>query len=118
MTKEVPKYGAQDILQFVGLNELPIEEQATVNTLSTEYFEKIKRKLNNVTKLIVHIKRYQKAGGKPKFSAHVRCIAPTKTLESCNADDWELARCVHKAFEDVIHQIAHVFHTDVSRRTD
>jgi hypothetical protein len=115
MPKEVPKFGVKEVVRFVGLNDLSSEEQVTVYQLTTENYEKIKRDLNNITNLVVHIKSYDKTGHRKKYSLHVHCIAPTHVFESCNADDWELPRALHKAFEDIRHQIAHKMHSDVTR---
>ena len=110
MIKETP-------VQYAGLTELKPDEQETVQKLVKEYTEKILRKVHNVTMFHVHLKTYKKEGAKPKFSAHIRCIAPAATFESCNADGWELHLLLHKAFEEIIHQIDHKLHTDVSRPT-
>lgn len=115
MKKEVPKFGAKEVIQFVGVSELPAEEQATIQTLTTEYFEKIKRKLHNITNMTVHVKSYEKEGGRRKYSMHVKVTAPTQIFDSSNADDWELPRALHKSFADILHQIQHKMHTDVTR---
>ncbi len=115
MEKEVPKFGVQEVIQFVGVSELSAEEQSIVNTITTEYFAKIKRKLHNITNMIVHIKCYEKEGGRKKYSMHIKVSAPTHMFDSSDADDWELPRALHKAFEDIEHQIQHRMHTDVTR---
>ena len=112
--KEIPKYGTDVVIQFVGLNDLTIEEQEIVQKLSTEYYAKIKREMASTTGAIVHIKHYEKEGGRRKYTLHVRVNVPTKIIESTEADDWDLARAVHIAFEEILQQIRHTFHTDVS----
>ena len=52
-------------IQFVGVSKLPPEEQQIVNDLATEYYEKIKRSVKNLTSLVVHIKEYSKTGNRP-----------------------------------------------------
>jgi hypothetical protein len=112
MAKVIPKFGTHEQIQFVGVNELAIEEQALVSKLSTEHYEKLSRKLKGVEQMTVHVKHYEKTGGKRKFSLHVRLKAPTRAIiESCAADDFDLARALHKAFEDIGAQIEHRFHT-------
>jgi hypothetical protein len=106
-----------EVIQFVGIKDLEDTQKDLVNKLSTEYYEKIKRKVKNLTNLIVHIKVYSKGGESKKYSLHVRCIAPTHVFESCKSHDFDLATGLHKSFEDIIHQIDHTFHTDVSRPT-
>ncbi len=104
-----------EVIQFVGVSELSAEEQATIQTITTEQFEKIKRDLQNITNMTVHVKFYQKGGEKKKYSMHVKVAAPTHVFDSSNADDWELPRALHKAFEDIRHQIQHRLHTDRTR---
>ncbi|MBI4141788.1 hypothetical protein HY484_02600 [Candidatus Woesearchaeota archaeon] len=115
MKKEIPKYGTQEVLQFVGLNQLSIEEQEAVNSISTKEYEKAKRTLKNTLSVVVHIKCYEKEGGRKKYSLHIRAIAPTKIIESCKSHDWDLPRAVHKSFQDIHKQIAHHFGTNATR---
>ena len=116
MAKEVPKYGAKEILQFVGLKTLSPDEQAIVQRLSTEYFEKVKRAAKNITNIKVHLKCYKKEGGKKKYSVHVHVTLPTKAkIESCKSHDFELPRSIHKAFADVKTQLKHKLRTDEQR---
>ncbi len=115
MPKKVPKFGVQEVIKFVGVSSLPAAEQATVQTLSTENYEKIKRDLRNIANMTVHIKCYEKEGGRKKYSMHVRVSAPTFVFESCKADDWDLPRALHKAFNDIRSQIRHRMHSDSTR---
>ncbi|MBI4451383.1 hypothetical protein HY642_05385 [Candidatus Woesearchaeota archaeon] len=114
MPKTVPKFGVKEMVQFVGVSSLDADEQEVVQRLTTEYFEKIKRKLHNVTNMLVHVKVYAK-GKRKKYALHVRVDAPTHIFEADAAHDWELPRALHKAFTDMQHQIQHRFHTDVTR---
>jgi hypothetical protein len=102
----------EDIIEFVGLPDLDEDEKRILNTLSTEYYQKIKRTLKNVTSLVVHVKKYKKQGKKHKYSLHVRAIAPTRAFESTKAADWDFARTLHKAFKDLENQIKHKLHSD------
>ncbi|MBI4140387.1 hypothetical protein HY485_00975 [Candidatus Woesearchaeota archaeon] len=115
MKKEVPKYGTQQVLQFVGLNSLTIEEQDAVSTIATKEYEKAQRTLKNTLSMVVHIKCYEKEGGKKKYSLHIRAIAPTRIIESCKSHDWDLVRALHKSFQDIHHQIAHLFKGNATR---
>ena len=107
-----------EVVQFVGLKELSPEEQDLVQSLVTKGYEKVRRELRNYTSIVVHVKRYKKAGGdgkRQKYSVHVKVVAPTKKpLVSCMAHDWELARAIHKSFNDIKAQLAHAFHRDVT----
>ncbi len=112
MTKIVPKFGTHELIQFVGVSELAPEEQALVSKISTENYEKIQRMIKNVENMTVHIKCYDKEGQRKKYSLHVRVKAPTTAvIESCKSHDFDLARALHKAFDDVHTQIEHRFHT-------
>ena len=115
MTKKVPKFGEKEVIQFIGVSDLSAEEQATINTLTTENYEKIKRDLKNITNMTIHVKCYEKEGGRKKYSMHVKVVAPTKEFNSSHADDWELPRALHKAFNDIRSQIQHRVHSDVGR---
>lgn len=98
---------AEEVIQFIGVNELSEDEQLIVNTLATEYYGKIKRALKNLTSMAVHVKTYKKEGAKKKFSINIRAIAPTGIFESKMAADWDLARTLHKAFKNIEHEIEH-----------
>ena len=117
MQKEVPKFGAREVLQFVGVSELSPEEQETVHRLSTEYFEKIKRDVQNITNMSVHVKVYgaeQENKRAKKFALHVKVYCPSHLFESCMSHDFELAKALHKAFDHVREQVKHAFHSGVS----
>ena len=101
-----------EVIQFVGVNKLEALEQDVVNKLTTEYYEKLKRSLNNLTSLIVHVKTYDVEGSKKKFSIHTRVTAPGQNFESTKAQDWDLARTLHKSFQDLENQIRHHMHSD------
>lgn len=111
MAKVVPKFGTHELIQFIGVSELAPEEQFLVSKLSTEHFEKLQRMLKRIEQMVVHIKQYEKEGQRKKFSLHVRVKAPTQAvIESCKSHDFDLARALHKAFDDVRAQIEHRFH--------
>ena len=115
MTKDIPKFGVKEVIQFIGVSDLEPMEQETVNRLTTESYEKIKRDMKNITNMVVHVKLHEKEGSRKKYSIHVRAICPTGTLESCKAHDFELPRALHKAFNDIREQIKHKFHSDTNR---
>ena len=112
MAKRVNEF---EVIQFVGLSKLKAVEQATVQELATDYFSKIKRGVNNLTNLRLHIKTHDKEGNRKKYSVNLIITVPAHEFVSNRAADWELPRVVHKAFQDVLKQIKHTLHTDVSR---
>lgn len=101
----------QERIQFIGLNDLESPEQDIVNKLATKYHDKIKRTIKKPTSLVVHIKQYTKEGKSHKYSIHVRAIAPTRIFES-TVSDWDLAKSLHKVFEEIEHEIHHQLKTD------
>lgn len=102
----------EEIIQFVGVHDLDTEEQLEVNKLATEYYEKLKRQIKNILGLKVHIKTYEKEGARKKYTIHLQTRSPTFSFESTKAADFELARALHKAFQDLQHQIQHQKHSD------
>lgn len=113
--KIIPKFGQEEFIQFVGVNDLTPDEQQIVKDISADGFEKLQRDLKTIGTLVVHVKKYSETGDRHKFALHVRVNASTHVIESCKSHDWDLARALHKAFDDVKHQIAHKFHTDSTR---
>jgi len=104
-----------EVIQFVGVADLQPEEQAIVNKLSTEYYEKLKRMVNNLASLKVHIKTLNDEGKKKLYDIHTQLQAPTVSFNSTKAQDWDLARTLHKSFQDLEHQINHKLHADETR---
>lgn len=99
-------------IQIIGIKELDEFELPLVNKLANEYYQKIQRELQNVTSVVIHVKCYEKEGKRKKYSIHVRVIAPTRIFESSKAQDWDLARTLHKAFRDIERELQHKLHTD------
>jgi hypothetical protein len=118
--KDVPKFGNHEIIQFVGVHDLEPSEQDSVQLLTTEYFEKIKRELHNLTNLVVHVqtegvkKGRDKEDKRKRYSLHVRSVSPGFVFESSKNDDYELPRALHKSFEEILSQIQHRLRTDVT----
>ena len=97
-------------IQVVGIDKLSENQVETANKLANEYYEKITRSLKNITSLIIHIKVYNKGGGKSKFAVHSRVASPGHHFESSRAIDWNFARTLHKSLKDIERQIEHTFH--------
>ncbi len=111
MDKIIPKFGTHEMIQFVGVNELAPEEQELVSRLSTENYEKFTHLVKNIEQMVVHIKTYENEGQKKKFALHIRIKVPTMAIfESCKSHDFDLARALHKSFDDIRTQIEHKFH--------
>ena len=118
MKKDIPKFGSHEVIQYVGVTALEPDEQDTVQSLTQEYYEKIKRELHGLTDLVVHVQASGVVEGKSKrkrYSLHIRTLAPGHQFESSKSDDYELPRAVHKSFEEILAQIVHKMRTDVTR---
>lgn len=106
-----------DLLQFAGLKELEPMEQELVQRISTENFEKIKRMLHNITQIKVQIKTYEHGGKKKKYSIHLQARAPGGPLDVDKAQDYDLARAIHKGFADLKGLIEHRRHLEGMKGT-
>ena len=113
--KIIPKFGEHELVQFVGLTDLSSDEQQIIKDISASGFEKLQRDLKTISRMVVHIKKYNEDGERHKYALHVRLNASTHVIESCKSHDWDLTRAMHKAIEDLKHQIIHKFHTDTTR---
>ncbi|MBW3019510.1 hypothetical protein KY329_04990 [Candidatus Woesearchaeota archaeon] len=102
-------------IQFTGVSDLDAAEQDTVQVLSREYYDKIKRQLQNVVNISVHVKRYKLEGERNKYSVHVKVAAPMQIFAADHAHFWELPAAIHAAFQDIQNQITHRLHTDVTK---
>jgi hypothetical protein len=98
-------------IQFIGLNDIEEVDQEMVKKLASECYGKIRRSLHNITSLVIHIKSHSKGGARPKYSLHIRAVAPTRIFET-ETSDWDLARALHKVFDDILREIQHAFHED------
>lgn len=101
----------EEPIQIVGMHEIKDEfEKATINKLANEYYQKIQRALNNITPVVLHIKRHSK-GGKVKWDMRVRVVAPTRIFEA-QESDWDLARSLHKVFKNIERELQHKLKVD------
>jgi phage host-nuclease inhibitor protein Gam len=112
-------------IQYIGADQLTEGERIALNTLSAEYYDKIKRMLKNDISLVIQIKEYKKAAPRKKeelaeyqktkrkkYALHIRVLAPTRMFEEKHAADWDFARTLHKAFNNLEKEIQHRLHTD------
>jgi ribosome-associated translation inhibitor RaiA len=102
-------------IQFTGVSALDAMEQDTVQVLSREYYAKIKRQIQNVTNISVHVKCYELEGKRKKYSIHVKVAAPMQIFAADKAHSWELPVAIHEAFQDIQNQITHRLHNDTTR---
>lgn len=113
MSSGKPKEHTQTI-EYVGVSDLKVHEQEVVHAITEEYSEKFKHTAIQYSGIVVHVKVYNTEGQRRKYSVHVRLAHPKHTFES-KTDDWQLSPVMHHAFEDIIKQMHHKLHTDVTR---
>lgn len=85
------------------LNE---EEKETLDRLLNKYYEKIKRKVKKDVDVDLNLKIYEK-GGKKKYSINLKIV--NSMVFKSDADDWDFAKAVHKAFDKILREIEHKF---------
>lgn len=96
-------------IKISGIKELDDKEVETVNRLAREYYSKIQRAIKNITSLVIHVKTYNITGKRKQYEINVKVIAPTRSFDS-KAVEWELAKALHMAFNDIQRMIEHRFH--------
>lgn len=88
-------------IRFVGLNSLKLEPHQIYNIkkiASNESF-KLQRQIKSNFDLVIHIKGYEKEGGRDKYSVHMRVEGPGRILTS-SQDDWDIETAVRKTFNN------------------
>jgi ribosome-associated translation inhibitor RaiA len=93
-------------IQIIGIDEIGDEDKDIVNKLANEYYEKLKRAIKNEISVRIHIKEHSKAGKRHKSDIRVQLIAPTRRFDA-QESDWDLARTLHKVFENIERQLQH-----------
>ena len=113
MASAKPKEHTETI-QYIGVSDLRVPEQELVHKLAEEYAHKLKHMSTSFEQIVVHVKVYNAEGARRKYSVHLRVFNPMHSFES-KTDDWDLSPVMHQAFEDIIKQMHHKLHTDVTR---
>ncbi|MBD3313585.1 hypothetical protein GF345_04025 [Candidatus Woesearchaeota archaeon] len=98
-------------IQYKGVNDLSEQEKDTVEKLSSEYYEKIIRELQNLTSVELHVKTHDTDGKQKRFEIMAKVSAPTRIFEA-SYEDWDLARTLHKVFQKLENQIKKAFEKD------
>ena len=83
-------------------------ERWALHKLLNEYYSKVKRQLKNKVVFEVHIKVHEKEGKRKKFNVHVDVDSAKRF--GATADDWDLARAVHKVMKNIMSEIEHKLH--------
>jgi len=104
-------------IQIIGIDKLQDDlEKSTVNKLSAEYYEKIKRAINNEVLMTVHIKEHTKGGTRKKSDIRVKVAFASNKVVEAQESDWDLARTLHKVFKNIERELQHKFKTDDTRK--
>ncbi len=101
-------------IQIKGIKELDETEISILNKLANEYYEKIIRGLKGETSIIIHVKTHRKKGARKKYDLDISVKNPSISFTSSNTTDWDLARTLHKSFNDIKRGIQHRLRTDSS----
>jgi ribosome-associated translation inhibitor RaiA len=101
-------------IQIIGVDEVSEAEKDIINRLANEYYEKLKRALKNEISVRIHIKEHSKAGKRHKSDIRVQLIAPTRRFDA-QESDWDLAKALHKVFENIERQLQHKLRVDDQR---
>ena len=95
-----------DKIQFIGMDEIKDDlEKSTIDKITNEYYGKIQDALREFTGIVIHLKQHSK-GGKKKWDIRIRVNAPSKMFEA-QESDWDLARTLHKVFQNLEREIEH-----------
>ncbi len=101
-------------LTFIGLRSLDAIEIALLKDIAEKEFGKILRDFRE-SSLIIRIKPYGTEGARKKYSVHARIESPAIVMTARHAD-WDLARCLHRTFDNIKSEIGHKFKKNVTRR--
>lgn len=104
-----------EVIQYVGLGDLPEEARFDIEQICKDYHKKIKRKIKNEASMVVHVKCHGDVDGESskrlKYSVHLRLKAATRHLES-EAFDFDIRAAGHRAYEALLSEIEHRFHDE------
>lgn len=98
-------------IKYVGLDELSLDafELQKLRETAESHAQKIERLVHNQLELIVHVKSYEKAGEKQKFSLHVRANYPGGHVVSDKVHDWNILTAVQHSLKAIEEQLHHKF---------
>ena len=97
-------------IRYVGLNDLKLQAYEIYNVrkiASNESF-KVQRKIKNEFNLTIHLKEYDKEGGKQKYSVNIRVEFPGQII-SASQEDWDVETALRKTFENIKNKLGSKF---------
>ncbi|MBI3033059.1 hypothetical protein HYY69_06300 [Candidatus Woesearchaeota archaeon] len=93
-------------IQFIGTDELDVEEMMVLNRLAKKYHERAERLINDEAGMTVHIKSLKKNSPTKKYSVTCKIMAPSQIFRAAGTG-WKLNDCLHKAGLKIEHEIEH-----------
>ncbi len=92
------------------LENLDKKEKKRANELFAEYYRRFQKQLKNFTKFQAQIKVYEKETKNRRYSIDVKITNPPMNFGAF-AEDWDLARTIHKVCNKIINEIEHKLHS-------
>ena len=100
-------------IEYIGLRECTIEEIQEIKSVTEAAYKKLLRDFPKDPSFQVHVKKYGSSGARSKYSVHLRLNEPTQKLEATQ-DDWELARALHRAMDNLNAEVRHWYKHEVT----
>lgn len=97
-------------IQKTGFELLSDDENKDLEKLFSRHFQKIEKKLKNISSFHVHLKEYKKESNRKKFSIHLRIEAPTRRIFEADASGFDFKIVLHKLFKKINEELEHRFH--------
>jgi len=100
-------------VQIKGIEALEVSEKKEFEVMLSKHVEKIKRMLNNDFFLKIAIKVYSRDKEnklkRKKFSIDAELTGEIPRIFA-SAEEWDMNKSVHSAFQKLEHEIEHKFH--------
>lgn len=107
--------GPLGLMEFTGLKELEPLEQTIVKGIAQDYFPILQQRVHNDIDLLVHVKSYNKAGNRSKYSIHLKLIYAGDVIDVNKVHDWDLPKGVHEAFVALLNIAKKKFKLDANK---
>ena len=96
-----------DHITILRFDELSSVEQGITRQLAARLYSRVEHYAQDPL-LIVEVKKQEKDGKVVKYAVHSRVRAPT-IIASVRQADWDLARALHKTFENLLNELEHKY---------
>lgn len=97
-------------IRFVGLNNLKLlpHQKYSLRKIAANEAFKLQRQIRKDFQLTMHLKAYEKEGGRQKFSVNLRIEFPGQMIAS-SQEDWTLETAVRKTFNNAKNKVESKF---------